>query len=1183
MKRRLSQFFFGTLRGRLILAVAAVHAAMMTLFIVDLVKRQQEMILDRQQDEAVSLSQVLADSAAEWIASEDLAGLTEIVEAQARYPELLFAILADHDGRVLATLGKGAPGSFMADLPGGQQQAILSRTPTLVDVATPAMLGNRQVGWARVGIGQRVASEHLARIARNGVYYALIAILIGSIIAWYAGRRISRRLYAIQETITAVRAGNQLARSKIEGNDEASELAGEFNAMLDALANRDSALRSTEGKYRSLIEKVQVAVVIHDNSGQVLDSNPRAEQLLGIPKRELVGRSLSDSNWHFLREDGSPLPPDEFPGSLVLRTGQPIRGHVFGICRAPMEEPTWVHVSGEPVLDSGDAIGSVILSFVDITQRRMAEVAMKQLNRELRAIRKCNQTMVRADDESTLLDEICRIICEEAGYSLAWVGYLQRDKACSVRPVAWAGQNESYVQEVKISWSAESEHGQGPGGKAIRTGEMIYVQDLATDPSVAPWREAALQRGYRSLVSLPLKDAEAQPFGVLTIYSAAVATFPPAEQQLLQELAADLAFGITSLRTRKAHKQAERLLHEAQEVFRSLVENSPDMIARYGPDCARTYVNPTYLKVSQLPRHELIGSTPAEYSPLPIESAATLLSLLKRVLSTGVAEAVDVAWPRADGEKHRWYNYYAFPELDREGKVASVMTISRDISTRKIAEAALAESEKRYRTIFENSPLGIFRSTLKGKFIEVNSALARMLGYESPDKVVREGCSIFEQVIQDSSTGAAARHLSKCRRRSGEKFLASLYLTAVNGSDGKPFSLEGIVEDVTETHVLEAQLRQAQKMEAVGRLAGGVAHDFNNMLAVILGQTEMALDAPGLPPSLQDTLHEVRGAAERSATLTRQLLAFARKQTVAPRLLDMNATITGMISMLRRLIGEDIQLNWIPAAQPCMVDIDPAQVDQILANLCVNARDAIIGVGTIIIEMAAATIDGSYSKGHLEALPGAYIQLSVSDSGGGMDKETVGRLFEPFFTTKAPGKGTGLGLATVYGIVKQNHGFLNVYSEPDHGTTFKVYLPAKRQEKENMESGTSLSPLAGHETVLLVEDEPALLHMATQLLERLGYHVLPAPTPGEAIRIASTYVGTVDLLVTDVVMPEMNGRQLATHLCTILPGLRCLFMSGYTNNVIAHRGVLDEGIQFIAKPFTTTAFGNKIREILDRA
>jgi CheY-like chemotaxis protein len=300
-------------------------------------------------------------------------------------------------------------------------------------------------------------------------------------------------------------------------------------------------------------------------------------------------------------------------------------------------------------------------------------------------------------------------------------------------------------------------------------------------------------------------------------------------------------------------------------------------------------------------------------------------------------------------------------------------------------------------------------------------------------------------------------------------------------------------------------------------------------------------------------------------------------------LLDVNATVTGMISMLRRLIGEDIQLNWIPAAQPCMVDIDPAQVDQILANLCVNARDAIVGVGTIIIETAAATIDGSYSKRHVEALPGAYIQLSVSDSGGGMDKETVGRLFEPFFTTKEPGKGTGLGLATVYGIVKQNHGFLNVYSEPDHGTTFKIYLPAKRQKEENMENNASLSPPAGHETVLLVEDEPAMLHMATQLLQRLGYHVLPAPTPGEAIRIASTYEGTIDLLVTDVVMPEMNGRQLATHLCTILPGLRCLFMSGYTNNVIAHRGVLDEGIQFIAKPFTTTAFGNKIREILDRA
>lgn len=1049
---RFRQFLFGTLRGRLILAVASVHAAMMTLFIVDLTKRQRDMIRARQVDQAIALSQALATSAAEWIAADDLAGLREIVETQRRYPELEFAFLTDENGRVQATLGPTAPGSYVLDLPAQPRQTVLSRTAALVDVATPAMLGDRHVGWARVGIGQSRASARLSLIVWNGVGYGLAAVLLGSIIAWYMGRRISRRLYTVQETIAEVRSGHRNARSSMRGTDEAAEMACEFNAMLDALEQRDRTVQA-------------------------------------------------------------------------------------------------------------------------------GEQALTQINRELRAIRKCSQAMVRADDEASLLNQVCRIICDEAGYALALVGFVEQDQAQTIRPVARAGRDTSYVDQLKVSWSDHSEHGQGPGGIAIRSGEPVYVQDVSMDARMAPWREAALRRNYLSLIALPLID-DNKPFGVLTIYSSTKGAFTPAEQQLLQELADDLGFGLRSLRARHAQKEADRAVYEAQAMFRSLVENSPDVIARYGRDCVRTYVNPTYLKVAQLPERELLGTQPVRYSPLPSDGAAVLQGLLRRVLDTGVAEAIDVPWPKANGEP-RWFNIYAFAEPDRNGNVDSVMTISRDISNRKNAEAALAESEERYRTIFEHSPLGIFRSTLQGQFIEVNPALAGMLGYASADEVIRNRCTVFEEAIRASGASASARHLNRYKRKNGEEFLANLYLTAVRSPDGAPVFLEGIVEDVTETHFLEAQLRQAQKMEAVGRLAGGVAHDFNNMLGVILGQTEMALDEPDLSPFLRATLREVRVAAERSATLTRQLLAFARKQTVAPRLLDLNTTVAGMISMLRRLIGEDIHLSWSPAAYPCMVDMDPAQVDQILANLSVNARDAITGVGSIVIETARVTIDEVYPKGNVDIEPGTYIQLSVSDNGCGMDKETVGRLFEPFFTTKEPGKGTGLGLATVYGIVRQNHGFVNVYSEPGQGTTFRVYLPAKVQGEEKTMDETTTSPQSGRETVLVVEDEPAILRMATQFLERLGYRVLPASTPGEAIRIANAHAAHIDLLVTDVVMPEMNGRQLADALVGMIPGLRCLFMSGYTNDVIAHHGVLDDGIEFIAKPFNTTEFAKKIRTILD--
>jgi CheY-like chemotaxis protein len=333
---------------------------------------------------------------------------------------------------------------------------------------------------------------------------------------------------------------------------------------------------------------------------------------------------------------------------------------------------------------------------------------------------------------------------------------------------------------------------------------------------------------------------------------------------------------------------------------------------------------------------------------------------------------------------------------------------------------------------------------------------------------------------------------------------------------------------------------------------------------------------------LHANLEKIQGAAQRSADLTRQLLAFARKQTVSPKKIDLNDTIESILKLLRRLIGEDIELSWQPGKEVWPVKMDPTQVDQILTNLCVNARDAIVDTGKVTIETGIASFDEEYCANHAGFVPGEYVLLAVSDTGCGIDKETQAHLFEPFFTTKEMGKGTGLGLATVYGAVKQNNGFINVYSEPGQGTTFKVYLPRHLGKTVPLpEKGLDDPGERGHETVLLVEDEPAILEMTTGMLERLGYTVLVAETPGEAIRLAQEHPDRIDLLLTDVVMPEMNGRDLAKNLLSIYPDIRPLFMSGYTANVIAHHGVLDEGVHFIQKPFTRNDLAAKIREALD--
>ncbi|MBN1423581.1 response regulator, partial [Candidatus Fermentibacteria bacterium] len=329
-------------------------------------------------------------------------------------------------------------------------------------------------------------------------------------------------------------------------------------------------------------------------------------------------------------------------------------------------------------------------------------------------------------------------------------------------------------------------------------------------------------------------------------------------------------------------------------------------------------------------------------------------------------------------------------------------------------------------------------------------------------------------------------------------------------------------------------------------------------------------------------LEEIREAARRSTDLTRQLLAFARKQIVQPRVIDLNDLIDGMLKMLRRLIGEDVRLSWKPKAGLWSVRMDPSQVDQILANLCVNARDAIGGVGEVIIATENVFLDAEYCASHAGRKPGPYVMLAVSDDGCGIRKEMMEHLFEPFFTTKGVGEGTGLGLSTVHGIVTQNNGFIEVYSEVGSGTTFRIYLPRHRSENEEAwEVADAALPQRGGETVLLVEDDPAILPMGAEMLQGLGYQVVCAGTPGEALHKAEEHGGEIDLLITDVVMPEMNGRELAGRIAAINPGLRCLYMSGYTADAIAHHGVLDEGVHFVQKPFTLAQLSARVREALE--
>ncbi len=544
-------------------------------------------------------------------------------------------------------------------------------------------------------------------------------------------------------------------------------------------------------------------------------------------------------------------------------------------------------------------------------------------------------------------------------------------------------------------------------------------------------------------------------------------------------------------------------------------------------------------------------------------------------------------------------------ERDATGLVIRSVGMVQDITAQKQAEGALRASEEQHRNLIHNLNAGVVVHAPDTRILLFNKTALKLLGLSDDQMLGKMAIDPAWHFIHETGRLMPLEEYPVMQVLANQRPLvnfvlgvnrpASDVLTWVLVNAFPEFDdqkqLRQIVVtflDITERkraeaerEKLQSQLTQAQRMESIGRLAGGVAHDFNNMLAAILGNVSFALRNLPTDNPLRENLEEIEKCAHRSADLTRQLLAFARKQTVAPRVLDLNATVEGMLKMLRRLIGEHIDLAWAPASDLWPVRVDPSQVDQILANLCVNARDAITGIGRITLETNNTTFDETYVAQHPGFVPGDYVRICLSDNGCGMDQETLAHLFEPFFTTKGVGQGTGLGLATVYGIVRQNQGFIHVYSEPAHGTTFTIYLPRHTDKAERIQSlGPAPTVARGHETILLVEDEPSLLRIGKRTLEDLGYTLLAASTPGEAIRLAQEHPGPIHLLLTDVVMPEMNGRELAKRLLSLYPGLKRLFMSGYTADVIAHHGVLDEGIHFIQKPFTVESLADKVRDAL---
>jgi len=638
-------------------------------------------------------------------------------------------------------------------------------------------------------------------------------------------------------------------------------------------------------------------------------------------------------------------------------------------------------------------------------------------------------------------------------------------------------------------------------------------------------------------------------------------------------------------------RKIEAALLKSQQQLSTHLLNTPIGAISWDLDFKTIEWNPAAENIFGYTKEEAIGKHITQLI-LPEDMKEYVEDILKNLVSEkgGVHSINDNV--TKDGRRIicDWYNT-ALKDVD--GNPIGMASLVNDITERIHTEKALKKSEEKYRTILDSIEEAYYEADLAGNLTFFNRSLCRILGYSKDELLGMNNRQFLDaknykivfkafNLVYKTKNPYKAYDWEFVRKDGSNCFVETSISIRVN-SKGRTIGFQGVIRDISEQKKIEAQLLHAQKMESVGRLAGGIAHDYNNTLSVIMGYTELALSEVDDPAGkLQANLDHVVKAARRATDITRQLMAFARKQNIAPFSLDLNENVKSMMKMLQRLIGEDIDLSWVPGKKLWPVKMDPSQIDQILANLCVNAKDAIDGIGKISIQTKNKILDDVFCADHSGFVPGRFVLLSIIDNGCGMEKEVLQNIFDPFFTTKTLDQGTGLGMATVYGIVKQNRGFIDIHSESGKGTQVNIYLPRHDSKKaKTLEEVSEKTPKAQGETILLVEDDIPILKLTDKILNGLGYKVLSASTPKQAMGIARNHKGNVHLLLTDVIMPEMNGLELSKQLAPFYSGLKCMFMSGYSADSIEHRGILDKGQHYLHKPFTPRELAIIVRKALD--
>ncbi len=906
--------------------------------------------------------------------------------------------------------------------------------------AHPYMLAPFMV-WAAFRLGVRGTTAAMAGVAAIAIHVVLTDPTSFSL----GGSNVSEQLLLVQVYLAVMGMTGLLLASALAEREVA-----------------DAAAREIGNRLRLLADNLPNRVIFQftrarDGSAELLYVSANAQQVFGITSEEL---RAEPERLDALFREPTPRHGDR---RAIEREGQESEYRVEASVLRPDGVERWVMFAATPRAAGNDVVVWDGIA-EDITDRRLDDERLRRTNRLLRTITQCNQVLVRAATEEELLHSVCRVIVEDGGFRLAWVGFAGDGDDKRIFPVAHAGHEAGYLDDVEIRWD-DSPLGLGPTGRVIRSGQPAVCDDFLTDPAVAPWREQARVRGYRSALVLPLRDGS-HIFGSLSVYSEEPGTFDADEVSHLAQLADDLAYGILALRAHAEHARAEAALAGSEERFRQLAEHIREVFWMMD---ART--------------NQLLYISPG---------VERLYGLRPEVLMQDATVGLERIHPD-----------------DRERVIRASMAVNA---------GALYDEE--YRVV------------------DVGGEVHWVHGRAFP----------------------------------------------VRDANGEVYRVVGISDDITARRRIEDQLRQVQKLEAIGQLAGGIAHDFNNILAAIMMQAGMARGVEGLPAEASELLEDIDAASQRASNLTRQLLLFSRRQAMQERALELNDLVATVIRMLRRVLPEHVQLQLVLHPRSLGVHADPGMLEQVVLNLTVNARDAMPDGGQLTIETFSRELTSEDLRAFPGAPPGRFAGIRVRDTGCGIAPENLARIFEPFFTTKEPGKGTGLGLATVFGIVQQHDGAVFVESAEHRGTTIEVLLPAS-EVVEDAQSPAEPPVAVTHNTnhtILVVEDDRSVRTMTRRVLERRGYRVHTASSGREALSEWERYQPRVDLLLTDLVMPGgVDGIELASRLQAREPALRVVYSSGYDPEHATRTTQLEPGVNFLQKPSTPRQLLAAVGQMLD--